>query len=126
MFIIITDATISAEILSFLQKLTAIAAGQTAVLSAIQTQGVKIMASLADVQASQAAEDTEIKALIVAAQAAQSTLTQQSVQIAALQAQIAAGSPVTAADLDAIKADMDAQAAAIGTALAPAAPAPGP
>lgn len=80
------------------------------------------IATLAEVQASQAAEDAQIKALITAAQTTQAALVSASAQIAALQAQIAAGSSVTSADLDSLKADMDAQAAAMGAVLAPASP----
>ena len=92
----------------------------------------KIMATLADIQASQAAEDAEVKTLILAFQAAQASIAASATQLAALQAQVAAGSPITSANLDAIKADMDATTASMAAVLpaptpaasAPAAPAP--
>ena len=65
----------------------------------------RIMATLADIQASQAAEDAEIKSLIAAFQAEQTALAANTATIASLQAQIATGSVVTAADLDKLKAD---------------------
>lgn len=85
----------------------------------------KIMATLAEVQASQAAEDADIKNLITAYQTTQASVTALQAQIAALQG--AGGASAT--DLDALKADADATKAQIDAALAPAtpaAPAPGP
>ena len=77
----------------------------------------KIMATLADIQASQAAEDDEIKSLISAFQAEQTAIAANTATIASLQAQIAAGAVVSAADLDKLKADMDAQSAAMAAVL---------
>lgn len=84
----------------------------------------QIMAKLADVVADQATEDAEINALITAGQASLAAQQTQSAQIAALQAQIAAGNPVSEADLDPIKNDMDVQIAKMSAALAPAGPLP--
>lgn len=115
MFIIITDATISAEILSFQKQLTAIANGQTAqtaLLMAIQAQGVKIMATVAQVQADVTAEDTVIDSAVTLLQGLSAALT-------------AAGTDPAA--LDALKADIDAKTATLAAAVVantPGAPSP--
>lgn len=75
------------------------------------------MATVAEILASQAAEDAEIKALIAQAQASAQALKDASAQIADLQAKASAGQGIDPAALDTVKADMDAQAAAMASAL---------
>lgn len=115
MFIIITDATISAEILSFQKQLTAIANGQTAqtaLLMAIQAQGVKLMATVDQIQADVTAEDTVIDSAVTLLQGLSAALT-------------AAGTDP--AKLDALKADIEAKTATLSAAIVantPGAPPP--
>lgn len=88
-------------------------------LSNIQTTQEQLMASVAEVLASQNVEDAEIQTLINAAQAGQQALANASAQISQLQATIAAGTGIQASDLDPIKSDMDARSKAIEQALNP-------
>ena len=96
-----------------------------AIETLIATNQEILMATLKDVQASQAAEDAEIKTLISDYQTTQASVTALQATIAGLQA-AGGASP---ADLDSLKADADATTAQISAALAPvgstpAAPAP--
>lgn len=77
--------------------------GETVVslLQAIQSQGVEIMSTIAEVQAALEAVQTAVAAEKAEVTAALTALTDQ---IATLQAAIDAGAGVTAADLDGLKA----------------------
>lgn len=86
-------------------------------LNALHQKQDRIMATVAEILASQAAEDAEIKALIAQAQASAQALKDASAQIADLQAKASAGQGIDPAALDTVKADMDAQAAAMASAL---------
>jgi hypothetical protein len=108
MFGLVTNS----QLLAALNAIATVQARQTATLAAILTQGKTIMASVADVQADVTAQTTVIGSAVTLLQG--------------LSAQLAAAGTDPAA-LDAIKASLDANTAALAAAVVantPGAPAP--
>lgn len=111
-----------------------------AALDAIQNKETKIMSDINKIQADEAAElsaigdlKTAVVTAVGAIQANTQTISDQSKTIADLKAQIAAGNPVTQAQLDALDDSItgntsiiQTQAAALLAAIAPPTPPPAP